>query len=194
MVIAPAIIAVTSGLWLPKLGRALEAPSNPAPAQAIAVLAGGRSRLGQAVTLFRQGFASELWYTGDTPQGEDPFETDGQLARRAAIDMGVPERAIHTLSSTSTWEDAQQIAAYAHSRGTKSILLVTSWYHARRGLCAIRHHLEGTGIRVSFQAAYNTTFGPDNWWRTEEGLMDVVNEYIKIGFYWFHYGLAPWQC
>jgi hypothetical protein len=67
-------------------------------------------------------------------------------------------------------------------------------YHARRGVCVVRHHLAGAGIQLSFQTAYNSTFGPDNWWLSEEGLMDVVSEYIKFGFYWIHFGLAPWQC
>ncbi|MCL5994968.1 MAG: YdcF family protein [Chloroflexi bacterium] len=194
LIAVPVIAALTSSLWLPALGHALEAPSDPAPADAIAVFSGGRQRLRQAVALYRQGLAPELWHTGDAPQGEEPFERSSQLARQAAIDMGVPPDAIHLLPSTSTWEDAQQIAALARQRGIHSILLVTSWYHGRRGLCVMRRHLDGTGIRVTFQAASNVTFGPDNWWRNEEGFMDVVNEYIKFGFYWLHYGLAPWQC
>lgn len=194
IIAVPLIIVLTSGLWLPALGHALEMPSNPAPADAIAVLSGGRPRLEQAVSLYKQGYAPELWYTGDAPQGEEPYERNSQLARQAAIDMGIPANAIHLLPSTSTWEDTQQIIAYAQQRDIKKVVLVTSWYHARRSMCIVQRQSAGTDINVSFQAASNATFGPDNWWRTEEGLMDVVNEYIKIGYYWLHYGLVPWQC
>ena len=188
------ITALTSALWLPALGHALEAPSDPAPADAIVVLAGGRLRVRTGVTLYKQGFAPELWHTGDTPQVEDPSPADAQYARRVAIRMGVPASAIHLLTSSTTWEDAQQIAAYARQRGTKSILLVTSWYHSRRALCMVRHHLNGSGVRISFQSAYDTPFGPDDWWHSEEGFLDVVGEYLKTGFYWALYGLTPWQC
>ena len=181
-------------LWLPLVGSGLTSPSDPLSADAIVVLGGGSERLKTAVSLYEQGKAPEIWYTGNyTPVGQ-LYPIEAQLARQAAIDMGVPADAIHLLPTTSTWEDGQQIAAYARQRGVKSILLVTSWYHGRRGVCVVRHHLAGTGIQLSFQAASNATFGPDNWWRNEEGLIAVVNEYIKFAFYWVHYGLAPWQC
>ncbi len=194
VVAVPVLLLLTSRLWLPALGHTLEAPSNPAPAGAIVVLAGNQQRLQQAVALYKQGYASEIWYTGDAPQGEEPLERNSQLARQVAIDMGVPADAIHLLPTTSTWEDGQQIAAYARQSGVKSILLVTSWYHGRRGVCVVRHHLAGTGVQLSFQAASNATFGPANWWHNEEGLLDVIIEYVKFAFYWVHYGLAPWQC
>ena len=38
------------------------------------------------------------------------------------------------------------------------------------------------------------TYGPENWWQHEDGLVAVTNELIKFGFYWWHYGLVPWQC
>ena len=188
------LLTLTANLWLTALGRWLDAPSNLAPADAIAVLAGNRPRLEQAVALYQQGLAPELWYTGDAPQGEESFSRDSQSARLAAIDMGVPASAITLLPTTSTWEDGQQIAALAKQRGYTRILVVTSWYHARRGLCIVRHAVQGAGVQVYFQSAYNKTFGPDLWWRTEEGLLDVTNEIIKFGYYWYHYGLVPWQC
>jgi uncharacterized SAM-binding protein YcdF (DUF218 family) len=192
MVIATVVFGVK--LCLPGLGQWLLSASDPSQADAIVVLGGGRERLGMAVRLYEQRLAPEIWYTGNyTPTGQIILN-EPQLALRAAIEMGIPANDVHLLTTTSTWEDGQQIAAYAQARGVKSILLVTSWYHGRRGVCVVRHHLAGTGIQLSFQAASNATFGPDNWWRNEEGLMDVISEYIKFAFYWVHYGLAPWQC
>ena len=188
------LLAVTANLWLRGIGHWLDVPSNPAPAGAIAVLAGNRPRLEQAVALYKQGLAPELWYTGDASQGEEPFVRDAQAARQAAIQMGVPADAITLLPTTSTWEDGQQITGLAKQKGYRRILVVTSWYHGRRGLCIIHHDTRDTAIQVSYQAAYNTTFGPDSWWHNEEGLLDVTNELIKIGFYWWKYGLVPWQC
>ena len=188
------LMPLTSGLWLPAIGRWLDAPSNPAPADAIAVLAGNRPRLEQAVALYQQGLAPEIWYTGDAPQGEESFSHGAQDARLAAIELGVPAAAITLLPTTSTWEDGEQITALAKARGYKRILVVTSWYHARRGVCIVRRWAQGSDIQITFQSAYNKTFGPEQWWRNEEGLLDVSNEIIKFGFYWVQYGLAPWQC
>jgi hypothetical protein len=32
---------------------------------------------------------------------------------------------------------------------------------------------------------------PARWWRTEDGLVSVLNELIKLGFYWANYGIRP---
>ena len=194
LVLVIAAVILARGLWLAGLGHWLEAPSNPSSANAIVVLGGDQERIGTAVSLYKQGLAPEIWYTGNyTPAGQILL-IETQLAYQAAIASGVPAGAIHLLPTTSTWEDGQQIAAYAKERGTRSIVLVTSWYHAHRGLCIVRRDFAGSGVAVSFQAAANSTFGPNNWWRNEEGLIDVFDEYIKIGYYWLNYGLAPWQC
>ena len=59
----------------------------------------------------------------------------------------------------------------------------------------VRRNLQAEGaIQVSCQAAYNATVGSDNWWHNEEWLLAVTNEHIRIGIYWWQYGLAPWQC
>lgn len=176
------------------LGRWLDIPSNTASADAIVVLGGGAERLTTAVTLYKQGYAPELWYTGDVTPAGTLLTIESQLARQAAIDMGVPADAIHLLPTTSTWEDGQQIAALVKRTSIKRILVVTSWYHGRRGLCVVRQGLRGSGAQVYYQAASDSLFGPDNWWIKEEGLVSVFNEYIKIGFYWWKYGLVPWQC
>ena len=34
-------------------------------------------------------------------------------------------------------------------------------------------------------------YAPDHWWTTEEGLVAVVTELLKLGFYWARYGIAP---
>jgi len=40
-------------------------------------------------------------------------------------------------------------------------------------------------------AAPDPRYDASRWWRTEEGLVAVVNEVIKLGFYWVRYGIAP---
>lgn len=181
-------------LGLPIIGYWLSVSSSPAPADAIVVLAGDQVRIRYAVDAYQRGQAPEIWYTGDVSPVEQILPTESQLARQAFISMGTPSEAIHLLPTTSTWEDGQQIAAYADERGVKRILLITSWYHGRRGLCVVRHHLKESEIVTYYQAAYNRAFSPANWWLNEEGLMAVSGELIKFGYYWMHYGLAPWMC
>ena len=40
-------------------------------------------------------------------------------------------------------------------------------------------------------AAIDPRFDPGRWWATEQGLVMVFNEVLKLGFYWAHYGISP---
>ena len=40
-------------------------------------------------------------------------------------------------------------------------------------------------------AAPDPNYDAGRWWQTEEGLVAVVNEVIKLGFYWARYGITP---
>lgn len=148
----------------------------------------------QGIELYRQGLAPQLWYTGDVPFPQMANFTDGQLARRFAIDQGVPPEKIRLLPTTSTWEDGQAIATAMNRNGTRRILVVTTWYHSRRALCVIQRQLMGTGIVVYYSAPPSVPYGPENWWQKEEGLVAVSNELLKFGLYWWKYGLAPFEC
>jgi hypothetical protein len=49
--------------------------------------------------------------------------------------------------------------------------------------------LPDTTIYVS--AAADPNYDPAHWWQTEEGLIAVFNEVIKLAFYWAKYGITP---
>ena len=189
------IFICTAWIWLPQLGNWLMLPSQTEKADVIVVLAGGGpERMMKGIELYKQGLAPELWYTGDVPFDEMSSFTDGELARRFALDQGVPASALRLLSTSSTWEDGQQIAAALRQVGASRLLLVTSWYHSRRAMCVLHWHLQGTQVVVFYNGPALHTAGPDNWWQNEEGLVSVVNEWFKFGLYWVKYGLKPWDC
>jgi uncharacterized SAM-binding protein YcdF (DUF218 family) len=195
LLVASVLAVVTARLWLPAIGSWLARPSQLNQADAIVVLSGGGpERLIYGITLYQQGLAPELWYTGDVPIPTMTSFTDGQFARQFAIGQNVPAGAIHLLETTSTWEDGQQIAAAVRQRGLHRLLIVTNWYHSRRALCVIQGQLTDMDVYVFYSSPPAFTYTPDDWWRRESGLVAVVNELIKFGFYWWHYGLAPWGC
>jgi len=111
-----------------------------------------------------------------------------------AEEQGVPASVIRCLRTTSTWEDSQEIARAVSETGINRLLVVTDWYHARRALGIVRRELAGDDVEVLFSPPPALTYGPNDWWRQEDGLVAVVNEYIKMGFYCWRYGLAPWRC
>lgn len=186
------IVALTAPLWLPAIGKRLVWHSNPTNADVIVVLAGDPERLHYGLELYEQGLAPEIWYTGNF--SETPMPSEAEFAKAFAIQQGVPENRFHLLTSTSTWEDAQATIAEAKQRNIHHILVVTSWYHSRRAACIFHKQLADTNIMMSFYATPTNAHTPENWWKQERGLVSVTNEYIKTVFYWWNYGLAPWEC
>lgn len=184
--------SLPSECWNCDVGAWLDIPANVAHGDAIVVLGGDSQRLPVATALFHEGYAPELWYTGATEA--EQAGSDSSVALQMASDMGVPVEAMTLLATTSTWEDGREIAAAVQARGARSILVVTSWYHGRRALCAINHHLQDDTVQVYYQPVATLGFGPDDWWLSEAGKRVVTSELYKILFYWGNYGLVPWLC
>jgi UDP-N-acetylmuramyl pentapeptide phosphotransferase/UDP-N-acetylglucosamine-1-phosphate transferase/uncharacterized SAM-binding protein YcdF (DUF218 family) len=188
-------VLLTAGLWLPGLGHFLTAPVQEGQADAIVVLSGGGpERTMHGIALYHRGLAPQLWFTGDAPPPMLTTFTDAHWAQELAEEQGVPANAIRRLRTTSTWEDGQEIALAVRQAGINRLLVVTDWYHARRALGILRRELANDDVQVLFSPPPALTYGPNDWWRQEDGLVAVVNEYIKTGFYWWRYGLAPWGC
>ena len=181
--------------WRCHVGEWLDIPAQVAEVDAIVVLGGDVAhRLPLAVELFQAGVAPELWYTGAAEESLNDTGNETSSAYRRAVELGVPAEAITLLATTSTWEDAKEIAAAVQARGTHSILVVTSWYHGRRALCAIQQQVQDSSVQVYYQPAATPGFGPADWWQVEAGQRIVTTELYKIIFYTGYYGLTPWIC
>lgn len=191
----PLVLLLTAQWWLPGIGYWLAVSPQARPADAIVVLGGGGpQRQTHGISLYKKGLAPELWYTGDGAFAARTTFTEAQFAYQFALAEGIPAEAVHLLKTTSTWEDGRQIATTVHQKGLRRLLIVTNWSHSRRALCVIRQHLAGSGVSVYYDPPPVWSSRPDNWWQHEGGLVEVINELIKFGFYWWRHGLAPWSC
>lgn len=183
---------LSAGWWLPALGRWLERPPTRTQADAIVILGGGFPHRDQhGLDLYRQGFGGEIWRTGANPA---PGGQDARRAQQLALAAGVPPQHFFLLDSDSTWSDGEQIAALAHARQVRSVLIVTEWTHSRRALCVISHHLADSGVSIAYDPPRDFWFQPDDWWRLPVGRNLVIGELVKSGFYWLRYGVAPFGC
>ena len=46
-------------------------------------------------------------------------------------------------------------------------------------------------VTFMLSAAPSPKFNVVRWYATEDGLVMVFTEFIKLGYYWLHYGIAP---
>lgn len=193
LILTPVAISQTRARWLRWIGRWLALPAQPGKAEAIVALGGPDGRLLYGIELFKQGWGKELWYTGDGPIPTIKGFTFGARALQIAREAGIPEGSVRLLASDSTWTDGTAIIAEVDRRGISSLLLVTDWYHSRRALGALQAQLAGRKVKVYYRPTPHLPYAPETWWHHEQGATNVVNELIKLVFYWRRYGLWPWQ-
>jgi hypothetical protein len=48
------------------------------------------------------------------------------------------------------------------------------------------------GVTIIVSPAPDPRYDPAHCWRTEDGLVAVMSELLKLGFYWPRYRIAPY--
>jgi uncharacterized SAM-binding protein YcdF (DUF218 family) len=179
--------------------RALIVEANIPHADALVVLGGSAvyiERAQRAAELFHQKRAAMIILTNDDQRGgwssaeqRNPF-----FVERAADELrraGVPAEKIEVLPGAvaGTYDEAAKLSEYAARRGLRSLLVVTSGYHSRRALWALRRATAGKGIEVGLDAVApgQQTPPPATWWLDRRGWRMVAGEYAKLIYYRLRY-------
>jgi uncharacterized SAM-binding protein YcdF (DUF218 family) len=167
-------------------------------ADAIVVLSGSTAyveRTERAAQLFREGRAPLVILTNDGLRGPwsatrhdnpsyaqlaaDELERHGVAPDRIRI---VPEVAIG-----GTYVEALRFREYASTHRLKSVLVVTSAYHARRALWTMHQVLNQGGIEVGIAVTEHRVLDSVLWWLFPSGWHSVGEEYAKFGYYLVRY-------
>lgn len=187
---APAVAVATRSLWLPLFAEWLVVRDPVTIADAIFILSGNVVwRAPLAARLYREGRAPRVLVTGG--YYSDYFLvltgerlTDAEVVARVLASLGVPRAAMTLVKGgTSTYEEALILRRLVDDLGLRSVIVVTSNFHSRRARWVFRKVLAGRGVAISFVEADHAVFTSRDWWRHEEGLITVSNEYIKFAYY-----------
>lgn len=170
----------------------------PPDADAIYVLPGKlETRARCAARLFRAGHAPWLIFTGGRIRPElralgfplTEAEVGAEFATRAGVP---PESQVVLPTARSTWEDAAALGRWARESGQRRIIAVTSPTHARRAGESLRLALAPLGGEV-FVHTCETFYTPrTRWWRYEQPLVEVNNEFLKLLLYTTQYFVPTW--
>jgi len=155
--------------------------SGPAAADVIVVLGGGahEQRAERAAELFRQRAAPRILISG---AGDD------EINRLILLQNGVPAGAIEVEGdSTTTRENAEFTLKRLRAEKVRSVILVTSWYHARRALKTFEHY--APGLKFYSRPSYGA-FDRADWPRHGSGRRMRL-EFLKLPGYWLRYGVNP---
>jgi uncharacterized SAM-binding protein YcdF (DUF218 family) len=148
----------------------------------------------RASELYKQGLAPVILIarSQSTPTvelGLVPNDTD--ISVSVMEKLGVPAENIIVLpfpgGVTSTMDEASAVRQYVAAHQTHSILLVTSAFHTRRARRTFEKVLVGLPVKLEMVAVPYAGFDQTNWWKNENGLITLNNEYIKWFYYLFKY-------
>jgi uncharacterized SAM-binding protein YcdF (DUF218 family) len=159
------------------------------PADMVHVLGGGGfERLDYAALLYRQGYAQQIFATGDRYRASYPTCSSSEYL----VCQGVHSQDLEPNQSwaTNTYQEALELKHFLESKpgeAVASVLVVSTPYHMRRAKWTFKRVL---GSKVSLRFA-PVPFGMSRykpcWWTDKRSREMVMNEYVKLVFYWLRY-------
>lgn len=176
-ILASGALLITTSLILIALPEIIISLPNSRPIGDVIVILGGepnyRPRL--AAKLFHQGVSQHLIVTG---------RGDYAVLVRELVSNGVPLDSIQVeKQSATTFENAQNTGPLLDALHAKRVVLVTSWFHARRAKACFRH------FRPDIEFVVATT--PRQEEVRYRGQQWAYRELLKTAFYWVRYGISP---
>jgi uncharacterized SAM-binding protein YcdF (DUF218 family) len=193
------ILVVGAVIVIRGAGRWLVREDSLTRADMIVVLSGGLPyRAEAAATIFRGGYAPEVWVT--RPESPAPdllargihYVGEEEYNRDILVALNVPESAVHILPGTivDTEQEMESIAGEMRSTGKTSVIIITSPQHTRR-VRALWKHVVGNNLKMTVRAAWEDPFDADHWWRNTRDALSVVREYLGLTNAWAGLPVRP---
>ena len=180
VLLVSALLALVVGIAWFYPEKFLCVDSGKVSAEVMVVLGGGmHERPERAAELFRQHAAPRIIITG---AGDD------RINRALLLKNGVPAGAIQLESdSLTTRENAEFTIRRLRAQHVHSVILVTTWYHARRAQRTFEHF--APEITFYSRPSY-ATFARTEWPQRGNGHRMRL-EFLKLPGYWLRYGVNP---
>jgi len=190
---AIAILVMFSALaFLFGVGHWLVKEDSLQKANAIAVLSGNfPARALEAASLYRGGYASEIWLTHPGPQSDvltqmgihypSEAEFNYQVLRR----QGIPARAIHVLDAPiiNTADELDVIGTTLEQKRGGSVIVVTNKAHTRR-VHELWNRFDSDHGKIIVHGLANDDFQPSTWWTRTTDTHQVLHEILGMINVW----------
>ncbi len=165
------------------------------PADLIFLLNGDyNTRPFQAGELYLRGLAPRIAVARirSTPAEEMGLvQNETDISVQIMEKLGVPSDKILLLpfgdGVSSTFDEAVALHTYVRASGVQRVIIVTSAFHTRRTRWIVEKELAGSGVEIEMSPVPYGTFDVSNWWKSEDGLIALNNEYVKLFYYYWKY-------
>ena len=137
------------------------------------VLTGGSSRVSDAMELLAGGYGKRLLISGVHPTNDASDISrslpDNQSLLSCCVDLD--------RSAVNTRSNAAETRRWAHERGFKSLIVVTSNYHMPRAIVELSHAMPDIAL-IPF-AVVGDKWRDEPWWTSGATLRLLLSEYVK---------------
>src|SRR6202048_2110177 len=170
-----AIVFVVSGIgFVGFLSQLRGSEVKPARnADGIVVLTGGSSRVSDAMELLAGGYGKRLLISGVHPTNaaRDISRSlpDNQQLLTCCVDLD--------RSAINTRSNAAETRRWAHERGFRSLIVVTSNYHMPRAIVELSHAMPDITL-IPF-AVIGDKWRDEPWWTSAATVRLLLSEYVK---------------
>ncbi len=104
------------------------------------------------------------------------------------VKMDIPDSVIEILpKGKSTNDEAHLIINYCSTHHLDTVMIISSQFHTRRIKYALKGRFEQGNLTVIVIGAPDHNIIANNWWWTEDGLIMINNEWIKLLYYYWKY-------
>ncbi len=142
-------------------------------ADGVVVLTGGSSRVSDAMELLAAGYGKRLLISGvhPTSAASDISRSlpESQSLFNCCVDLDY--------SAVNTRSNAVETRRWAHERGFKSLIVVTSNYHMPRAIVEMSHAMPDISL-IPF-AVVGDKWREEPWWTNSTTLRLLLSEYLK---------------
>jgi hypothetical protein len=188
---AAAIVAVPSirGLVLREAGWVLVI-NEPVASADIIVISGDSGGAGalEAADLVQRGIATRVAVFADPPSGEDhefirrglPYEDRAARQIRQLRWLGVTDVVQIPVTEAGTQAEQQVLPLWCDQHQFRSIVFVASRHHSRRVRRVLDRNMKGHPTRVTVRPEHYSSFDPDRWWKTRDGVRTEIVELQKL--------------
>jgi len=187
-------VGVFRNTVLRTLGSVLIVEDPLEKADAIFLLGGGSYDRGkEAAKLLEKGYADFIICTGGQISGTlkslNLFYKEALVSKIGLVKnyQISPENIIAIEQGTSTMEESELILTYCQQRGFSKVIILSSKFHTRRVGGVFKSLFKENGIEIMVHGAPSSLYIEDEWWKKEEGMIMVNNEYMKHLYYFFKY-------
>jgi uncharacterized SAM-binding protein YcdF (DUF218 family) len=161
-------------------------PVAPADVIVLSIDSGGAGSL-EAADLVHSGVSTRVAVFHDPPSGEDlelirrglPYEDAGARQIRQLKMLGVTD-VTEIARVDGTESEGRILAQWADQQQLGSMVVVTTKDHSRRTRRVLGRAMKDHPTQVTIRAARYSSFDPDRWWESRNGVRTAIFELQKL--------------